>query len=102
MFITNFDELTNYLRSVHSLKHSVTNKQYERIINFPYLESREEVDKFSDWIKSLCIPKVQGKLSFFTVHMMRHQYSCITLSLVGPQGPKHLDPSIFDQVSLKD
>ena len=90
---------TIYPRGVHSLKHCVTNKQYKKIINFPYLESKKEVDKFSDWIKSLGIPKVQGKLSFFTVHTTS---SCITLSLVGPQGPKHLDPSIFDQVSLKD
>lgn len=62
---SNFDEPTIYSRGVHSLKPSVTDKQYEKIINFPYLESKEEVNKFSDWIKSLGIPKVQGTLSFF-------------------------------------
>jgi hypothetical protein len=47
-------------RGIHDLKSYVTDEEYERLINFMYLETREEVDKFSEWVKSLTNPKVQG------------------------------------------
>jgi len=47
-------------RGIHDLKSYVKDEEYERLINFMYLETSEEVDKFSSWVKSLTNPKVQG------------------------------------------
>ena len=47
-------------RGIHDLKSYVTDEEYDRLINFMYLETKEEVDKFSAWVRSLTNPKVQG------------------------------------------
>ncbi|KAF8815556.1 hypothetical protein BYT27DRAFT_7040626, partial [Phlegmacium glaucopus] len=42
------------------LKSYVTDEEYEHLINFMYLETKEEVNEFSAWVKSLTNPKVQA------------------------------------------
>ena len=63
-FISSWISANNYFehigRGIHDLKSYVTDKEYDRIINFMYLETKEEVDEFSAWVKSLTNPKVQG------------------------------------------
>ncbi|KAF8909313.1 hypothetical protein CPB84DRAFT_1703009 [Gymnopilus junonius] len=51
---------THATRGVEDLKPHVTDEQFSRLRNFLYMETKEEVDKFSEWIKSLNIPKVQA------------------------------------------
>ncbi|KAF8161444.1 hypothetical protein B0H34DRAFT_840756 [Crassisporium funariophilum] len=51
---------THAKRGIHDLKPYVTDEEYEHIINFMYLETKEEVDKFSAWVKGLKNPKVQA------------------------------------------
>ena len=54
--------VNNYFecRGIHDLKSYVADEEYERLINFMYLETKEEVNEFSAWVKSLTNPKVQG------------------------------------------
>ncbi len=47
-------------RGVHDLKPHVSEDEYERLINFMYLETKEAVNEFSEWVKGLNNPKVQG------------------------------------------
>jgi len=61
-FFMTWYRINKYLacRGIHDLKSYVTDEEYERLINFMYLETREEIDEFSAWVKSLTNPKVQG------------------------------------------
>ena len=45
---------------MHDLKPYVTDDEYDRLINFMYLETKEHVDEFSAWVKNLNNPKIQG------------------------------------------
>lgn len=51
---------TFFIRGVHDLKPHVTEEQFDRLMNFVYMKSKEEVNEFSKWIESLNNPKVQG------------------------------------------
>lgn len=50
-------------RGIHDLKGSVTDSEYQRLSNFMYLKTKREVDVFSDWVKALGKPKVQGEIT---------------------------------------
>ncbi|KAG6822663.1 hypothetical protein H0H92_013017, partial [Tricholoma furcatifolium] len=51
--------VANYTVSgIESLRHFVSDDQYERICNFMYLKSQVEVDEFDAWIKSLNIKEL--------------------------------------------
>lgn len=50
---------------VHDLKPYVDDAQYKRLLNFVYLESEDQINDLSDWIKSLNIKKVTSKYSYF-------------------------------------
>jgi hypothetical protein len=46
---------------VHDLKPYVTDDEhYDCLINFMYLETKEHVDEFLAWVKSLDNPNIQG------------------------------------------
>jgi hypothetical protein len=47
-------------RGIHDLMPYVIDDEYDRLINFMYLETKEAVDEFSAWIKTLDNLKVQG------------------------------------------
>ncbi|KAF9479178.1 hypothetical protein BDN70DRAFT_984560 [Pholiota conissans] len=51
---------THAKRGVHDLRTYVNDEAYDRLMNFLYLETKEEVDNFSAWVKGLKIPKVQA------------------------------------------
>ncbi|KAF8150842.1 hypothetical protein B0H34DRAFT_801761 [Crassisporium funariophilum] len=51
---------THAKRGVHDLKPYVTDNEYQRLSNFMYLKSKQEVEEFSAWVKGLNIPKVQA------------------------------------------
>ncbi|KAF8175111.1 hypothetical protein BJ912DRAFT_1075466 [Pholiota molesta] len=51
---------THTKRGIHDLQGSVTDEDYKRLINFMYLETKEEIDEFSNWIPTLKNPKVQA------------------------------------------
>ena len=55
-----FTVADRFYRGIHDLKPYVIDDEYARLINFMYLETKEEVDKFAAWVKSLDNPKVQG------------------------------------------
>jgi len=57
--------LITFGRGVHDLKPYVTDDEYDRLINFMYLETKEDVDEFSAWVKSLDTPKIQGSFIKF-------------------------------------
>jgi hypothetical protein len=41
--------------------HLSDDEDFQRVMNFMYLKSQEELDRFSEWICSLRNPKIQGK-----------------------------------------
>ncbi|KAE9401107.1 hypothetical protein BT96DRAFT_992466 [Gymnopus androsaceus JB14] len=45
--------------SIHSLHSEVTEEQYNRLMNFPFLTSEMELEEFTQWIRSLKKKKVQ-------------------------------------------
>jgi hypothetical protein len=47
-------------RGVHDLKPHVTDDQYRCLVDFMYLETKQEVDEFAAWVKTLGNTKVQG------------------------------------------
>ncbi|KAJ7511946.1 hypothetical protein B0H11DRAFT_1899441 [Mycena galericulata] len=47
-------------RGVHQLKPHVTNEVFTRLMDFPYMKTQEDVDKFTEWIAGLKIKKVQN------------------------------------------
>ena|SRR5260221_212934 len=52
----------HFISGILELKGHLSNdKDFQRIMNFMYLGSQEELDTFSSWIYSLRKPKVQGK-----------------------------------------
>jgi hypothetical protein len=54
------------IRGIHDLRTHVTDEEYNRLINFLYLKTPEDVEEFSEWITSLHNPKVQGLLLVMT------------------------------------
>lgn len=74
-------------RGIHDLKSYVTDEEYDRLINFMYLETKEEVDKFSAWVRSLTNPKVQGTCTNYVLIITKIN-DVFPLSLVGPQNQK--------------
>lgn len=40
----------------------VNDKQYDRLIDFPYMKAEAEVQNFTEWIECLGIKEVQGML----------------------------------------
>lgn len=65
-----------------------------------YLETKEEVNEFSAWVRSLTNPKVQGLCTAFVLIITK--LTVFPLSLVGPQNQQQLDPLIAHQVSLEN
>ncbi len=53
------------IRGVHGIKPELTTAEYQRIINFPYLKTADEVGAFSKWIEGLNKPKVTGLSLYF-------------------------------------
>ncbi|KAF9481142.1 hypothetical protein BDN70DRAFT_976125 [Pholiota conissans] len=51
---------THAKRGVLELKPHVSQDDYNRLINFVYLESEEQIQEFSTWIQGLEIPKVKA------------------------------------------
>lgn len=50
-----------FFSGILELKGQLTNEEdFQRIMNFMYVESQEELDRFSAWIHGLRKPKVQG------------------------------------------
>jgi hypothetical protein len=47
-------------RGVHGLKPYVNDKQFDRLINFPYMKTEAEVQDFGSWIEALGIKEVHG------------------------------------------
>jgi len=66
-----------FCRGIHDLKPYVIDDEYARLINFMYLETKEEVDEFAAWVKSLDNPKVQGLFIIFAFSS-----TCQVLNLV--------------------
>ncbi|KIK66252.1 hypothetical protein GYMLUDRAFT_239237 [Collybiopsis luxurians FD-317 M1] len=54
-------------RGVDNLKNKVTPEQYLKLINFMYLPSKEAAKEFTDWVKGLGHPQVQGITQTVTI-----------------------------------
>jgi len=52
-------------RGIHDLKPYVSTNEYERIMEFFYLDSETKVEEFKEWIKGLKNLKVQGTFYIF-------------------------------------
>jgi len=49
-----------FLRAILDFKGMVTPAQYDHLMNFMYIESKESLAEFSDFVKKLGIKKIQG------------------------------------------
>jgi len=67
-----------FISGILELKGHLSNdKDFQRIMNFMYLGSQEELDTFSSWIYSLRKPKVQGKPCHPSHHILIIQLNVI-------------------------
>ncbi|KAJ7138794.1 hypothetical protein C8R43DRAFT_1202271 [Mycena crocata] len=75
-------------RGVHGLKPYVNDEQFRRLMDFPYLKTQEDLDRFTAWISGLKIKKVQD----WWKHKL--QYPWIITSLIKTRSgilPEHWD-----------
>lgn len=49
-----------FFRAILDFKGMVTPAQYDRLMNFMYIDSKESLDEFSDFVKKLGVKKIQG------------------------------------------
>jgi hypothetical protein len=56
-----YTHLDAFYRAIKDFEALVSGEDYARLMNFPYLESREQVDKFTLFVRGLNIKKISGK-----------------------------------------
>ncbi|KAJ6629706.1 hypothetical protein B0H10DRAFT_2208657 [Mycena sp. CBHHK59/15] len=57
-------------RGIHALKPYVTPKDFTRLLDFPYMKTQEDVNKFTEWIKTLKVKQVQD----WWTHKLQHRW----------------------------
>ncbi|KAG6886953.1 hypothetical protein C0992_001485 [Termitomyces sp. T32_za158] len=51
-----------FVHAVLDFRSMVAPQDYQRLINFPYLKSQEELDEFTLFVKNLKVKKIDGKV----------------------------------------
>ena len=80
-------------------KGQVSDADFQRLMDFPYIDSKEELELFTIFIRALEIKKIKGIIQVAQPPIFQLNDS---FRLVEPQNKKQMDYPVHPQISVED